>query len=68
MIYTSKCNNLNILRYDVLFILRLINMMYYNHIHNTALSWTPCDQSTNASLYRHMRVKVTTAFAIFLQD
>jgi hypothetical protein len=25
MIYTSKCNNLNILRYDVLFILRLIN-------------------------------------------
>jgi hypothetical protein len=28
MIYTSKCNNLNILRYDVLFILRLINMFY----------------------------------------
>jgi hypothetical protein len=25
MIYTSKCNNLNTLRYDVLFILRLIN-------------------------------------------
>jgi hypothetical protein len=24
MIYTSECNNLNIVRYDVLFILRLI--------------------------------------------
>jgi hypothetical protein len=24
----SKCNNLNILRYDVLFILRLINIFY----------------------------------------
>jgi hypothetical protein len=39
MIYTSKCNNLNILRYDVLFISRLINMMFYS-VHNTALSWT----------------------------
>jgi hypothetical protein len=28
MIYTSKCNNLNILRYDVLFILRLINVLF----------------------------------------
>jgi hypothetical protein len=34
MIYTSKCNNLNILRYDVLFILRLIiNMITFIHIH-----------------------------------
>jgi hypothetical protein len=28
MIYTSKCNNINILRYDVLFILRLINVLF----------------------------------------
>jgi hypothetical protein len=28
MIYTSKCNNLNILRHDVLFILRLINVLF----------------------------------------
>jgi hypothetical protein len=29
IIYTSKCNNLNILRYDVLFILvRLINVLF----------------------------------------
>jgi hypothetical protein len=39
MIYTSKCYNLNILRYDVLFILRLINI--FIHIHNTALSGPP---------------------------
>jgi hypothetical protein len=31
MIYASMCNNLNILRYDVLFILRLINMMIYSY-------------------------------------
>ena len=42
-LYTSNCNNLNILRYDVLFILRLINLIWcFIHIHNTALSWTPC--------------------------
>jgi hypothetical protein len=28
MIYTGKCNNLDILRYDVLFILRLINVLF----------------------------------------
>ena len=29
MIYTSKCNNLNILRFDVLFIfIRLINVLF----------------------------------------
>jgi hypothetical protein len=28
MIYTSKCNNLNLLRYDVLLILRLINVLF----------------------------------------
>jgi hypothetical protein len=28
MIYTSKCNNLNTLRHDVLFILRLINVLF----------------------------------------
>jgi hypothetical protein len=37
---TSKCNNLNMLRYDVLFILRLIICFIHNY--NTALSWTPC--------------------------